>query len=301
VATLFYDENGNGLLDPSESVRVPNVMVDVGGKSGRSAEGTGRVAIAGVPTGKQLLAIRPASLPAYYQASAPVRVQVPASAGTSVALGVTLAIGANRPNTYLAFGDSITDGDGSSDDDGYRRPLERRLAQYFGRATVQKDGDGGTDSRAGAARIGRVLRGVRPAYLLILYGTNDWNQDECNSDIASCFTASAIQAMIQAAKANGSLPIVSTIIPVNADFDARAPADRNIRVQQQNAQIRAVCRGEGVPLAESYDAFIRAAAGNLRTLFADHVHPNDRGHDLIAQSFFDAIAGGGAAGARRGR
>lgn len=299
VATLFYDENANGVLDPDEAVRLPGVQVEVAGRSGRSAAGTGRVAIAGVPAGPQTLLVRTDSLPAYYRAPAPVAVNLPGTA--AVAVPLTLPIGGNRPNTYLAFGDSITDGDGSSDDDGYRGRLERRLVQYFGRATVQKDGDGGTDSRDGAARISRVLRGARPAYVLILYGTNDWNQDECNSDIARCFTASSIQSMIQAAKALGSLPIVSTIIPVNADFDARSPADRNIRVQQQNAAIRGVCRAEGVPMAESYDAFMRAAAGNLRPLFADHVHPSDRGHDLIAQSFLEAITRSQASAARRAR
>ena len=31
-------------------------------------------------------------------------------------------------------------------------------------------------------------------------------------------------------KANGSLPVISTIIPVNTGYDARVPPDRNIRV-----------------------------------------------------------------------
>jgi lysophospholipase L1-like esterase len=168
--------------------------------------------------------------------------------------------------------------------------LEQRIGAYFNRANVLRLAVGGTTSSEGALRIDRELRDFTPAYTLILYGTNDWNQSACNSDITPCFTQSSIQAMVRSAKARSSLPVVSTIIPANTGFDGRAPEDRNIRVTQQNNQIRDMCRAEGVPVAESYDAFMRASGGNLRGYFVDHVHPNDRGHELIAQSFFEAIS-----------
>lgn len=289
VGVVFYDENGNGRVDPTEGTRLPDIVVEIGGRSGRSQRGDGRAPVSGVTAGSQTLAIRASSLPAYYRAGAPASVSLPQDAGREFMLPVTLAVGSNTPNRYLEFGDSITDGDGSNDGDGYRAKLEQRLVAQLNRANVFKDGVGGTTSDEGAGRIARSLSGFRPAYTLILYGTNDWNQSACNSDISRCFTASAIQSMIRSAKAASSLAIVSTIIPANTGFNARAPADRNIRVQQQNDQIRAACSAEGVPVAESFDAFMRAAGSNLRPLFVDHVHPNDRGHDLIAQSFFEAI------------
>lgn len=289
AAIVFYDENGNGRVDPTEGTRLPDIVVEVAGRSGRTERASGRAAVSGVAAGMQMLSIRQSSLPAYYRAGMATSVTLPQDAGREFMLAVMLAIGSNTPNRYLEFGDSITDGDGSSDDDGYRGRLERRLVSQLNRANVFNDGIGGTTSNEGAGRIARSLSGFRPAYTLILYGTNDWNQSACNSDISRCFTASAIQSMIRSAKAASSLAIVSTIIPANTGFDARAPADRNIRVQQQNDQIRAACLAEGVPVAESFDAFMRAAGSNLRSLFVDHVHPNDRGHDLIAQSFFEAI------------
>lgn len=289
AAIVFYDENSNGRIDPTEGTRLPDVIVEVAGRSGRTERASGRAAITGVAAGTQMLSIRQSSLPAYYRAGTATSVTLPQDAGREFMLPVTLAIGSNTPNRYLEFGDSITDGDGSNDGDGYRAKLEQRLVAQLNRANVFKDGVGGTISSEGANRIGRSISGFRPAYVLILYGTNDWNQSACNSDISRCFTASAIQSMIRSAKAASSLPIVSTIIPANTGFDARAPADRNLRVQQQNDQIRAACLAEGVPVAESFDAFMRAAGSNLRSLFVDHVHPNDRGHDLIAQSFFEAI------------
>lgn len=300
AGVVFYDENGNGQVDTSEGARLPEVTVEIGGRSGRSVRGSGRASISGVAAGSHTIAIRAGSLPAYYRAGAPVSVSLPQDAGREVSLPVTLTIGSNTANRYLEFGDSITDGDGSSDDDGYRGRLEQRLAAQLNRANVFNDGIGGTTSNEGAGRIGRSVTGFRPAYTLILYGTNDWNQGACNSTIATCFTASAIQSMIRSAKAGSSLPIVSTIIPANTGYDARAPADRNVRVAQQNDQIRAVCQAEGVPVAESFDAFMRSAGSNLRSLFVDHVHPNDRGHDLIAQSFFEAITRASAGAASLG-
>jgi lysophospholipase L1-like esterase len=289
VGIVFYDENGNGQIDAAEGARLPDVVAEAGGRSGRSERGSGRVVVTGVPQGAQMLQLRASSLPAYYRAGAAVAVSLPQDAGREIPLPVTLAIGSNIANRYLEFGDSITDGDGSSNGDGYRGRLEQRLVPQLNRANVFANGVGGTTTIDGAERIGRALSGFRPAYMLILYGTNDWNQGACNSDISTCFTASNIQSMIRSTKAASSLPIVSTIIPANTGYDARAPADRNVRVAQMNTQIRALCAAEGVPVAESFDAFMRAAGGNLSSLFVDHVHPNDRGHDLIAQSFFEAI------------
>lgn len=289
VGVVFYDENGNGRIDASEGGRLPDVVVEAGSRNARSERGSGRVVLSGVPQTTQSVSIRAASLPAYYRAGAPVSVSLPQDAGRELPLPVTLAIGSNMPNRYLEFGDSITDGDGSSDEDGYRGRLEQRLILQSNRANVFNSGIGGTTSIDGSERIGRALSGFRPAYTLILYGTNDWNQGACNSTITTCFTAREIQAMIRSVKAASSLAVVSTIIPVNSGFDARVPPDRNIRVAQQNDELRAVCAAEGVPVAESFDAFMRAAGSDLRSLFVDHVHPNDRGHDLIAQSFFEAI------------
>jgi lysophospholipase L1-like esterase len=55
-----------------------------------------------------------------------------------------------------------------------------------------------------------------------------------------------------------------------------------------NELIKTMARQEGAALADSYGAFTKA--GNLPSLFADHVHPSDAGYQLIAGAFFLAIA-----------
>ena len=95
----------------------------------------------------------------------------------------TLPTGTNTANRYMAFGDSISAGEGSSDDLGYRSWLEAELRAYWGKAELRNEGQSGTRSNAGEGRLDGVLARVRPAYTLILYGTNDWNELECKVEL----------------------------------------------------------------------------------------------------------------------
>ena len=74
VVVVFYDENGNGSLDPRELVRLPDVEVTAGGRSARTGKGTGRAVIRGVPAGTQTVAITPGTLPPFYAAGSPAAV-----------------------------------------------------------------------------------------------------------------------------------------------------------------------------------------------------------------------------------
>jgi lysophospholipase L1-like esterase len=199
----------------------------------------------------------------------------------SVAL--TLPIGGNRPNRYLTFGDSITDGLGSRDVDGFRGPLEEQLVRHFGRAVVEADGLGGSKSDDGIERLGGLLGRVRPAYTLILYGTNDWKR--CLGEVP-CHTVDALRTQIGIVKSLSSLPILGTIPPVNPHDN---PPERNEWLVRMNAEIRAMAALDGTPVADVHAGFVREANGRLEDLFVDLVHPNDRGYRVIANEFFRAI------------
>lgn len=281
---VFYDENGDGRLDAAERARVPGVSVEVGGGRGETAKLTGRAAVTGVPAGPQTAAVDPSTLPPFYQPGAPVAVSVPAT--QDVLLAATLRIGGNRPNTYMAFGDSITSGEGSSDGNGYPTPLERMLRQHFGRGSVINRGGTGTRSTEGVERIQRNLDLTRPAYTLILYGTNDWV--ECKGEIP-CITIDSLRTIIETVKSARSLPVLATIIPANPDMN---PAARNEWVKAMNVLVRELAADEGAPLADLEAAFLREP--NLASLFSDHVHPNDKGYEIIAEEFFRAVSGGAA-------
>jgi len=286
AAFVFYDENGNGVADPLESVRIPGVTVAVGSRTGQSGAG-GQAMVANVPAGTQNASARPDTLPPYFVSGVPVSVPVPQVAGTQAAVPVTLSIGSNRANIYMAFGDSITAGEGSNDGTGYLSYLEADLRNYWGKAGLVDEGVSATRSNRGAQRIGASLSRVRPAYTLILYGTNDWNDLECKEATPACYTVESLRSIVQDVRGFGSNPILGTIIPVNPLFTDRDPATRNATVKAMNDQIRAMARTERVAVADLYAAYTRQT--DMPALYADFLHPNERGYQLMAQEFFRAI------------
>jgi lysophospholipase L1-like esterase len=281
---VYYDQNGNGALDPGEDVRLPHVVVTLGGRSAES-DGAGSFAEAGVPAGTRAVGIRADTLPPFYQAGRLPTVPVPMPEGTQVAVPVVLPIGSNRPNTFLAFGDSITSGDGSRGNRGYRASLQSQLRDYWGEADIIDDGIESTRSNDGAARIGASLAAERPAYVLILYGTNDWNLSACRH-VYTCFTIDNLRSMIRQAKAANTMPVVSTVIPANPAYQG---ADgRNAWIDETNAVLAPMARSEGAVVADLHAAML-AESDDLPSLFTDHVHPNDRGYAAMADEFFRAI------------
>jgi lysophospholipase L1-like esterase len=281
---VFYDENANGILDPTETVRLPSVGVTVGGVAASTAA-EGRFSVPSVPNGSQTAEARPDTLPAYFTPGPMLSVSVPPSG--DVAVPAVLALGTRaKPNVYLAFGDSITWGQGSSDGSGYSDVLQADLRAFWGKAGVAKDGEPGTKSNKGESRLGPSLSTHRPAYLLILYGTNDWNEPDCRNEFP-CFTITALRSMVLQARDAGAFPVVGTIPPVNPAYVDRNPEERNDWVRRMNDLVRAMAKEERAAVAEVHGEFLKQSS--LPALFDDDKHPNDAGFQLIARAFFGAI------------
>jgi lysophospholipase L1-like esterase len=284
---VFYDENASGVIDDGEDVRLPHVVLTLGGSS-TETDAEGSFAAAAVPAGTRAVEIRPESLPPQFRAGRVPSVAIPLPDGARVPVPVVLPIGANRPNVYLAFGDSITAGDGSRGRRGYRSALQSRLRDYWGgRAEVVDDGIASTRSDDGRDRIAGSLAAERPAYVLILYGTNDWNLSACHR-VITCFTIENARSMIRQAKAAGTIPVLSTVIPVNPAYVNRLADERNFWVDETNKELVTMARAEGAIVAD-LNAAMKAESSDLRELFTDHVHPNDRGYGAMADAFFRAL------------
>jgi lysophospholipase L1-like esterase len=288
VAIVYYDENANGTLDAGETVRLPNVTVQIGSATGRSEALSGRTVVTGVASGTQPVSVVASSLPPYWTpVGGSLTATIPQAAGRDIEVPVTLPIGANRRHVYMAFGDSLTTGDGSSNGTGYRALLEQRLSAHFGRTSlVINEGIAGGRSPAGVQRVQDALSATRPAYTLILYGTNDWNEADCKFAFP-CYTITNLRTMIRTAKAASSLPVIGTLTPSNSGNDFRAPPERNDWIVSMNELIKTMAREEGAAVADLYRALV--AGGEPRTLLVDHVHPNDRGYDLLATEWYRAI------------
>jgi lysophospholipase L1-like esterase len=283
---VFYDQNGNGALDADEGVRLPGVRVAAGSQTATSAAG-GHFSLGGLADGAQTVSVQLDSLPPYFQPGSLRTTTLPVDSGTVVAVPVTLSIGGNRPNKYLAFGDSITEGTGSAARRGWATPLEERLRAHWGEAEVIVDGIRGSRSVDGIERLPASLAASRPAFILVLYGTNDWNRCQSSAPEA-CFTVSALRDTIRTARAAGTQPVVGTIIPANPAYTDRMPVERNRWIQQQNDLIRSMVQQEGAVLAETAAAF-GTDPSLWPPLFFDQLHPVEAGYARISDAFFQAI------------
>ena len=281
----FLDENRNGLLDDFERIRVPGAEISFGGVSGRAAPLTGEVAI-NVLQAAQTLSVNPASLPPYYRAPDGTVVTPPPSGAVDVPIGLPLGTAA-APGVFLAFGDSITNGQaGTGDGQGYTGQLERLLNAHFGLARVINDGVDSSSSERGDSRIEASLAAARPAFTLILYGTNDWSDPRCSQP--PCFTVSSLRSMVRKVKAAGGCAFVGTLLMTNLGDDFRASPQRNNWIVAQNEAIRQMAVEEGVVLVDLHTAFERSPLA-WSELFADYIHPSAAGYTLLAQTWFEAI------------
>lgn len=283
AAVVYYDVNRNNVLDPEETVRLDNVELDIGGGSGRTQGGTGRAVVQGVPAGNHTIVIQTSSLPPFFVGGTPVTIDVPRNEDVLVPLA--LPIGQNFPFHYLSSGDSISKGENASDGEGYRSILLSRLRGYYQvPVSMYYRGRGRGPSSDGADRMQYDLGNLHPAYVLIGWGTNDWNQGCAPS---ACDTIDNLRSMVRDVKAADSLPCVGTLLPPNVGNDPRAPESRGEWVVEMNELIRAMAQEEGALVVDLHAAFMNA--GGPAGLIEDHVHPNDRGYEVMAEAWFDAL------------
>ena len=125
-ATLFYDEDGDGRLGAGETIRLPEVLLRVAGDT--DATDQGGVASLSAPSGTQTIEADPSTLPPYYTVAA---LQAQVSAGAPIEVPARLAIGSNRANIAMAFGDSITNGFPLLGRHGLPRPARGRPARLL--------------------------------------------------------------------------------------------------------------------------------------------------------------------------
>ncbi|MCM2256385.1 MAG: GDSL-type esterase/lipase family protein [Vicinamibacteria bacterium] len=285
TGVVFYDQNGSGTLDAEERVRLPGAVVSAAGRTA-TADARGEFTITGLPGPSATLSLPLEGLPPWFEPGRLPSLTLPLPAGTVVAVPAVLPTGRNHPNTYLAFGDSITESLGATLRQGWPILLERQLKAAWGEASVIADGLGASRSEDGARRLPDSLAEARPAYTLVLYGVNDWNRCAFVAPEA-CFTVASLRDMIRSARGAGSLPVVGTIVPVDPTSTAPRVADRNYWVKIQNELIRPMVIQEGAVLADAWTAF--GPESQWPPLFFDFLHPNDEGHERIATAFAQAI------------
>lgn len=191
-------------------------------------------------------------------------------------------------NTYIAFGDEITYGwidAGPAAELGYVPRLEMLLTERFGPSTVANKGVPGETTVNGLGRMSDVLASNPGRYLLLMEGSNDAVTPDLSLD-ASAFN---LEQMVLMCIDAGVLPVLSTIVPRNDSFWADAFFRK--RIADLNDEVARVAVNLKLPFIDIFSTFLDfpAADGGWPSLLSDPAHPNERGYEVIARTWAEAI------------
>lgn len=177
----------------------------------------------------------------------------------------TSDIGDNDLNTVVCLGDSITFGTGIPSSQSY----PSQLAGLTGKRVINA-GVPGETSGSGAGRAQGLLNRHSPAFMIVLYGANDIIKGMSRAAIAE-----NLRRIVQACKANQTIPILATITPMFGPHAVFNPS-----VDAANEPIRAMAKEEGVDIVD-----LNAAMQDPGLFNRDGLHPNAAGAALMAARF----------------
>lgn len=202
------------------------------------------------------------------------------------------ASGEQKTNVVVAFGDSITEGTGSTLDANRRYPdqLSARLAAEANPAiSVVNAGIGGNrwifdfPGPSGINRFDRDVLGVQGVtHAILLLGINDLEVAHTvpSQHVTAGQLIAAVQGAVANAQAHGVKVLLGTLLPYKGSF-LYDPADEAIR-EEFNAWVRS----QSIAAVVDFEAVLRDPADPLsiapQLSWTDHLHPNDAGYAAMA-------------------
>jgi lysophospholipase L1-like esterase len=180
----------------------------------------------------------------------------------------------------LAFGDSVTAGNGTSYG-GYTYYLEDLLNVEESPTVVINAGVGGEFTREGLGRFESTLRKWKdPPTVLLMEGANDVTDSSGAGPLGSI--VGNLREMIHIARDDHALQVVlGTVLPRrNYGNDQESPTTSELV-----AAIRDLAEEEDVLLADHYQNFLELE--QWEGYFSDAVHPNHLGYQVLADSWYE--------------
>jgi lysophospholipase L1-like esterase len=211
------------------------------------------------------------------------------------------------PVTIVVFGDSTTAE--NSEFPVYSRLLEKSLPERLHRPVkIVNAGVRGNTTADAAKRFEHDVLAVRPDLVVIQFGINDatidvWKKPPATEPRVSLADYLAnLGRFISAIRSQGTAVILMTPNPLNwtprlmelyghPPYDVKDPDSLNFNLSKYAAAMRELATQTGVPLVEVRRAHETWPGGATEPLVADGMHPNQRGHELVARLLADAIVG----------
>jgi lysophospholipase L1-like esterase len=199
---------------------------------------------------------------------------------------------AELPLKIVCLGDSVTKGErpGVKADETFCVVLEKKLLKADPKAQVINAGIGGHTTLNALARFERDVLAVKPTHVVIMFGLNDsWiDKDRTEPRLSPAEFAGNLKKMVGSLKERKVTVLLLTPNPVIAP---KYGPDRNANLKKYVTEVRRLAREERVTLVDVYARFgeLPLEGTDLNTLFTDAMHPNPKGHELLADLLFDEL------------
>ncbi len=207
---------------------------------------------------------------------------------------------AQEPKTLVAFGDSTTAKRG--DLKIYAGSLQRELTQQGLPIRVVNAGVGGHNTDHARARFAADVLDHNPDIVVIQFGINDaavdvWKDPPANKSRVSLERyVENLRHFVSTLKARKVQVILMTPNPLRWTPKMREmygkppylpgePNGFNIKLQEYAEAVRRMAKSEDVPLIDVYHGFedyAKTHGNSVDDLLLDGIHPNERGHRLVA-------------------
>lgn len=183
----------------------------------------------------------------------------------------TKKLPAKLQRTFIALGDSLTEGYQLNPKEAYPYLLETRLNREFPKykTKVVNAGISGSTTSSGVNRLKKHLR-LKPTAVFISLGSNDGLR---GTPVDS--TKQNLQNMIDLARANNiSVLLTGLKLPMNYGTEYREAFEKIFKDLSQTNKI-------------TYIPFLlEGVAGNPDLNLPDLIHPNEKGHKVMAETLY---------------
>lgn len=216
--------------------------------------------------------------------------------------------------TVVAFGTSTT-ARRTGVENVYADLLRKELPRQGIAARVVNQGIPGNRTTDAVQRFDTDVRAYKPDVVIFLFGINDSAVDVWRDATEPRVPLEAYRAnltrMVRALKADGAIPILATPQPMHwtdklkslyagpphhkrSPYSADDPLGFNATLVDYVQVVRDVARQEQVTLVDLHQQFMDyhdVEGQDLSELLLDGMHPNDKGHRMIADALLPIISG----------
>lgn len=184
------------------------------------------------------------------------------------------AFAAEEFKKFVIIGDSITEGYGVSHDQAYPHLLQQKIDKLGKKWRVVNSGISGSTAASAPSRVTWILK-QRPALVLIALGGNDGLRGAPVKTIEE-----NLSKAVEACKSAGVKVLVAGMqLPPNYGADYTA---------QFKGAFARVANKAGVPLLPF---LLENVGGKPELNQADAIHPNEKGHAIVADTVFKFVKG----------